>query len=106
MISSTSQSTAVVLPIRVERARQLDAADRTAVYGIDWSPDRIDWTVNGETVFTAVADIPQVPMRLFANIWAADPSIARWAGQTAPGTTAQANIQMLTHRPYPETLQN
>lgn len=83
-----------------------DAADRWATYAIHWSATGITWSVDGRVVYEATRDIPQTPMRLFANLWAADRSIAGWAGHAAPDTTARVQISTLAHRPQDETHQN
>lgn len=70
-----------------------DAAKAPHLYAFEWMPHRITWFVDGVQIYSVDArstQIPQTPSRLFANIWAADPSIAAWAGQpvTAQSGTA------------------
>ena len=52
-------------------------------YGIDWSPLRITWSVDGIVVHERVGwdptPIPHLPMRLHANLWA--PRSQTLAGQ-------------------------
>ena len=58
------------------------------------------WFVNGRKVFGIDADIPRIPGRLYANIWAADPSIANWAGNADPALQATSVIKSISFRPY------
>ncbi|MCH2250302.1 MAG: family 16 glycosylhydrolase [Cognatishimia sp.] len=77
-----------------------DAATCLHTYEFDWHPKVIDWFVNGRKVFGIDADIPRTPGRLYANIWAADPSIAHWAGQADPALQATSVIKSISFRPY------
>jgi beta-glucanase (GH16 family) len=76
-----------------------DAATCVHTYEFDWHPKGIDWFVNGRKVYGITADIPRIPGRLYANIWAADPSIAAWAGRTDRNTEAQAFVRSISFRP-------
>jgi len=84
-----------------------DAAEAPRRYAFDWQPDRITWFVEGRVVFTvtaAEAPLPQVPSRLFANLWAADatdPGMRAWSGRPAPETTGQAHVLEIQHIPAP-----
>jgi GR25 family glycosyltransferase involved in LPS biosynthesis len=50
-----------------------DAAADFHLYEIDWRPDRIDWKVDGVTVYRrhlwAPTPIPDLPMELNINVW-------------------------------------
>ncbi len=73
-----------------------DAADAFNHYAFAWRPDRITWYANGVKVFETFAKdgrLPSVPSRLFANIWAADPSITNWSGTAQKGAHAKAVIR-------------
>lgn len=51
---------------------KFDAAERPHVYAFEWASDRIRWFVDDRLVFEHhVRDgpVPQVPGRLFANLW-------------------------------------
>ena len=79
-----------------------DAASCLHSYGFLWMPDRIEWYVNGARVFVARAEdspLPQIPGRLYANLWAADKSIAGWAGRTGANTRASARFRSISFRP-------
>lgn len=81
-----------------------DAAEETATYAFIWCPGQIRWFVNGQEIFARRRDrgpIPEVPGRLFVNLWAADPSISNWAGTIEPGTTAQAHVEQVRFIPEP-----
>lgn len=77
-----------------------DAATCLHTYEFDWHPKGIDWFVNGRKVFGIDADIPRIPGRLYANIWAVDPSIAHWAGRADPALQATSVIKSISFRPY------
>lgn len=89
-----------------------DAADRPRTYAFEWLPDRLRWYAEDRLIFEHLARdgaIPTVPGRLFANLWAADPSVAHWSGRAAPGTTAQARVHNIRFTPLtagPEPLTN
>lgn len=73
-----------------------DAADAFNHYAFEWWPDRIVWYANGRKLFETTDQdgrLPSAPSRLFANIWAADPSIANWSGTVLKGTHAEAVIR-------------
>ncbi|MEM6620292.1 MAG: family 16 glycosylhydrolase [Pseudomonadota bacterium] len=76
-----------------------DAADQPRRYAFEWHPSHIAWFVEGREVFRATEDVdgplPQVPSLLFANIWAADPSISDWSGTIVPGTRAEARVSQI-----------
>ncbi|MCT8159332.1 family 16 glycosylhydrolase [Pseudoruegeria sp. SHC-113] len=80
-----------------------DASEGFNHYAFDWHPGFIAWQVNGREVLRINARdghaLPEVPGRLFANIWAADPSIADWAGHAAPDTEARAVIRCIAFSP-------
>lgn len=72
-----------------------DAADRPRAYAFEWRPEGLRWYAEGRLIFehhTRDGAIPTVPGRLFANLWAADPSVAVWSGKVKPGTRAQAKV--------------
>lgn len=46
-----------------------DASKEYHTYGFQWLPDGIQWTVDGEVVHTATADIPTTAGRLMMNVW-------------------------------------
>ncbi len=82
-----------------------DAADGVHHYAFEWWPDRLRWFADGALIFEHLAqngEIPRVPSRLFANIWAADPSIANWAGQTQPGIDRRAVVKKIKFAPFSE----
>lgn len=76
-----------------------DAADQSNLYTIDWGPGHLKWFVNDELVFETREAVPSTPQRLFANVWAADASVAGWAGLTAPDTATQAKADFLRFIP-------
>jgi beta-glucanase (GH16 family) len=82
-----------------------DAADRPRRYAFEWWPDRLAWFAEGKMIFEHHARdgaIPTVPGRLFANLWAADPSIAIWAGTVDPDTSGEAQVKTIRFAPYSE----
>lgn len=78
-----------------------DAAEGAHTYAFTWLPDRLEWSVDGRTVFTAEgASLPHTPQRLFVNLWAADPSIQAWSGLAKPTTVAVARVSCLSFEPW------
>ncbi len=70
-----------------------DAAKRPRLYAFEWLPDRINWYVEDELIYSAKkaeTNLPITPSLLFANVWAADPSIRQWAGKTEPEQSSEA----------------
>lgn len=81
-----------------------DAAGCIHDYAFEWAPEGLKWFVNDQLVFEHQARngaIPSVPSRLFANIWAADPSISIWSGTITPGISASARIERIRFIPGP-----
>lgn len=78
-----------------------DASTCIHSYEFSWHPKGIEWFVNGQEVFSTAADIPRIPGRIYANIWAADPSISGWAGHAAHDTNATTYIREIRFQPYP-----
>ena len=79
-----------------------DASKRAADYAFEWYPDRLKWFADGKLIFEHHArdsPIPTIPGRLFVNLWAADPSISTWAGQTALDTKVQAQVDYVKFTP-------
>ncbi|KPA20573.1 Beta-glucanase precursor [Shimia sp. SK013] len=72
-----------------------DAADKPRLYAFEWLPDRIRWFAGDQVIFEVTeheATLPSVPSFLFANIWAADPSLETWSGTPNLDTHASAFI--------------
>jgi len=79
-----------------------DASESVNDYAFEWSPNGIRWYVNDALVFEVLASdspLPSVPSHLFANIWAADPSIAVWSGVVEPYTTTSAYFDSISFEP-------
>ncbi|SLN30765.1 Beta-glucanase precursor [Pseudoruegeria aquimaris] len=77
-------------------------------FAFTWEPGRITWEAEGRVLLVIEEGpgrpLPRVPGRLFANLWAADPSIASWAGHTAPATRAQAQFACVAYTPLKAAL--
>ena len=79
-----------------------DAADAPRAYAFEWGDDFVRWYVGDTLIYertTSDGPIPSVNGRLFANIWAADPSIKSWSGVTARGTNGTAHISRMGFTP-------
>lgn len=79
-----------------------DAADRVHSYAFEWAPDAIRWYADQQLIFQHhVTDgpVPSLPGRLFANIWAADRSIASWSGLADSDLSTTARIKCMAFRP-------
>ncbi|KAL8403828.1 hypothetical protein RB594_008902 [Gaeumannomyces avenae] len=86
-------------------------------YSIDWTPERIDWLIDGHLVNTRLAadaekdgdPFPQAPSRVQFGVWAGgDPSNGRdvvdWAGgqtdtQGGPYTACLRNVSVTNYNP-------
>ncbi|MDO6731975.1 family 16 glycosylhydrolase [Marinovum sp. 2_MG-2023] len=80
-----------------------DAAERERAFAFEWQPDQLRWYSEGKLIFEHHArdgKIPEVPGRLFVNLWAAHPSISEWAGTTPAKISAQARVQEVQFRPF------
>ncbi len=84
-----------------------DAAEQARHYSFEWLPDRLRWYVQDQLVLEIHRDtgpLPAEPSYLFANIWAADPSIAAWSGVAAPDTQISAFVGAVAFTPMPEQI--
>lgn len=79
-----------------------DAADAPHSYAFEWGRDAVRWYVGDEIIYERRAvdgPVPAVAGRLFANIWAADPAIKAWSGETVSGTNGQARVLRMGFMP-------
>jgi beta-glucanase (GH16 family) len=84
-----------------------DAADAPRAYAFEWDKDAVRWYVGDEMIYErSVGDgpIPAVAGRLFANVWAADPAIKLWSGETVSGTNGKAKVLRMRFVPETDTL--
>jgi beta-glucanase (GH16 family) len=84
-----------------------DAADKPRSYAFEWDQNSVRWYVGDKMIYRRQAKdgaIPSEPSMLFANIWAADPSIKAWSGVTAKGTNATAKILRMGFEPKRDDL--
>ena len=59
-----------------------DGADDFHEYGFDWQPDRIEWYVDGNHVYTATVDIPSAASQIMVNVWTGTgDTFIKWCGQ-------------------------
>lgn len=81
-----------------------DAADAPRAYAFEWGQGYVRWFVGDQMIYERRATdgpIPFVAGRLFANIWAADPTIKSWSGLTAKGTQGRAHVRSIGFTPHP-----
>jgi beta-glucanase (GH16 family) len=79
-----------------------DAVDAPHLYTLDWLPDRIVWSVDGRelmSVTEAEAAIPQIPQRIYLNIWGGGPGQRNWSGEAPDDTRANVVYHCLSYRP-------
>lgn len=79
-----------------------DAAETMTRYAFEWHPDALRWYAEDKLIFEHKASegpIPTVPSRLFLNLWAADPSIANWAGLAVENQKAVAEVSRVQFIP-------
>ena len=80
-----------------------DASDDARLYAFEWLPDRIRWYAEDRLILEiteADGPLPEIPGMLFANLWAADHSIAGWSGKTVPRMQAQAVVHCMSFAPW------
>lgn len=80
-----------------------DAASKPHRYAFEWLPDRINWFVEDQLIFSIHASdipLPNTPSMLFANVWAADHSVEAWSGKTKPNQTGNAWFGEVAFIPY------
>lgn len=61
-----------------------DAAEEPHLYRFDWLPDRIDWYVDNDLVFTAderLHPLPSHPGRIIMDLWSGSPRQYNWHGE-------------------------
>ena len=79
-----------------------DAAEGPHLYRFDWFPDRLVWYVDGRELMRVTADemaIPQIPQRIYFNIWAGGPGQVGWSGNAPDDMRAQARYNCVSYRP-------
>lgn len=79
-----------------------DAAEEMVDYAFEWHPEKLRWFADDVLIFEHHAKngpIPTVPGRLFVNLWAADPSIAQWAGEIDKDTRTKAFVEHVRFTP-------
>lgn len=70
-----------------------DGPDFTAdfhVFSVEWTPDRIDWAIDGVVRFSSTANIPQDPMYLILNLAVG----GNWPGNPDATTTFPQELQV------------
>jgi len=80
-----------------------DAADTMNTYAFEWHPDRLKWFAGDTLIFehhVSQGPIPTEPSRLFLNLWAADPSIANWAGTASKTQKGLAEVEHVQFTPF------
>lgn len=82
-----------------------NASEKPHHYAFDWLPERIRWYVDGRTMFEITREespLPTPPGLLFANIWAADSSIQKWAGLAHPMSSGEVYFNQVSFTPLIE----
>lgn len=82
-----------------------DAADGTNIYALDWLPDRIIWYANGNEIHRVEAadrTLPNIPGRIYINIWTGGRAQVDWSGQADPDTKSVATYLCISYRPQGE----
>ncbi len=79
-----------------------DASDKPRSYSFKWEQGKVRWYVGDKLIYQRRSSDGAIPSKagmLFANIWAADPSIKAWSGLTAKSTKASAIIKHISYTP-------
>ena len=78
-----------------------DAAAAPHLYALDWFPDRLVWYVDGREILRIEAPehaIPDIPGRIYVNIWTGGPDQALWSGVAPPDTKSVASYHCISYR--------
>lgn len=78
-----------------------DAAEKPHLYTLDWLPDRLVWSVDGRELLRVTSEeaaIPQIPQRIYLNIWGGGPGQAQWSGEAPGDTRTRARYYCLSYR--------
>lgn len=76
-----------------------DASEAPRRYAFEWASDSVRWFVDDTMIYERRASdgpLPKMPGHVFANLWAADPSIKAWSGLAKDGTHAIAKFQRIS----------
>ncbi|GGA98622.1 family 16 glycosylhydrolase [Allosediminivita pacifica] len=79
-----------------------DSADGPNIYTLDWLPDRLVWYANGrELLRVEAADraIPDIPGRIYINIWTGGRGQAGWSGSADDDTESVATYHCISYSP-------
>lgn len=79
-----------------------DAAAGTNLYTFDWQPDSLTWYANGRELHRIEAPdtaIPDIPGRIYINIWVGGPGQRLWSGTPEDGTETMARYTCISYRP-------
>lgn len=78
-----------------------DAAEEPRLYAFDWLPDRLVWYVDGREIHRIEAPqaIPDIPGRIYMNIWTGGPGQRDWSGFAEPDTKTVARYYCVSYRP-------
>ena len=80
-----------------------DAADAPRAYSFEWRENGVRWFVGDRLLFERRKIdglIPSEKGRLFANIWAGDPSIKVWSGLADPAGHGLAKVNEIKFTPF------
>lgn len=83
-----------------------DAADGPRLYRLDWLPDELVWSVEGRELLRVTSEdaaIPQIPQKIYLNIWAGGRGQARWSGEAPDDMQAEVHYYCLSYRPLGST---
>lgn len=78
-----------------------DAAEGPHLYAFDWREDRVVWYADGRELLRIEAPdraIPQLPGRIYINIWTGGPGQSDWSGMAAPDTRTHAAYHCISYR--------
>lgn len=79
-----------------------DAADGPHLYSFEWLPDRVVWSVDGRELLHVTSRetaIPQIPQRIYLNIWAGGSGQRTWSGEAPEDMRSEARYYCVSYRP-------
>ncbi len=83
-----------------------DAAEAPHLYAFDWQPDSLTWFVDGVEILrvtSAEFEIPQLPQKVYINLWGGANAQRDWSGVAPKDTQASAHYYCLSYRPKGDT---
>ena len=79
-----------------------DAAEGFHDYAIHWTPNSIEWFIDGKLKHTetgSLGPLPAHPGKAIVNLWAGTKKVSGWAGETKYSRPVTAQYNLITYTP-------